>query len=90
MEVEAGDELHAAQNSQRVLHELRRDVAQRARRQVRAAAVWILERASERVVVHGVDGEVASARRLRDGEVGIGVDKKTLVPDAALGLAPWQ
>ena len=90
MQVESRDELHSAQHAQRVLHELRRDVPQHAALQIVDAAVRILERIGERIVVHRVDGEVAPARGLTDGEERIGIYEEALVADAALRLPAWQ
>ena len=90
LQVEAGDELHSAQDAQRILHELRRHVAQHPPPHVLQSAERILELVRQGIVVHGVDGEVAPACRLVDREIRVGIDKEALVPNAALRLAPRQ
>ena len=62
-------------------------MAQDAVPQVRDATERIFQAVGERVVVEGVDGEVAAFRRLADGEVRVGVDKEAPVADAAFRLA---
>ena len=78
-EVEAGDELHAAQHAQRILAKRRRHMAQAARVQVSHAVIGVEQLAAERIKADRIDGEVAAcggvlwrhARIALDHEVGM-------------------
>ena len=84
------EELHGAQDAERVLGEVIRDVAQDARAQVADAVPRIEDLERERVRHHRVDGKVASRGGLGGREPGIGGHREVAMSGAEAVLAARQ
>ena len=88
VEVETRHELHAAENAERILREVRRDMTEDAIPEIGATVPRIEDLVRQRVLVDCVDSEVTSGGRLFDRQRRIVFHFKRAVPQAQLRLPP--
>ena len=87
VEVEARDELHSAQDAQRILAEVVGDVAERLPLEVGASVPGIDDLVRKRIAVDGVHGEVAPGGCVADGQRRIVLHLERAVSEPQLRLA---
>ena len=87
IEIEAGNELHAAKDAQRVFAKMVGDMAQCPALKICAAIPRIDYFASERIAVNGVDGKVAAGRGVANRQRRVVFHLERTVPEAELSLA---
>ena len=87
LEAEAGDELHAAQNAQRILGEMRRDVTEHAALEIPKSVPRVDHLVRQRVAVDCVYGEVSAGGGVLYRERRIILHLERLVSEAKLRLA---